>query len=148
MSQARQPKRHCVCRSVGRSVGHTFSVRTAVTAPAQLITAPAQPPAIKVPEYTALFFSLCLLTRPFFSQRDICISSYLLIPPYPPRASFLDAPSHLYMRLCPSVRRSVRRSVCPVLFSRVKRTHTRRILCRVSGLVKKRFAASRTFFIN
>ena len=26
---------------------------------------------------------------------------------------FLDAPSHLYMRSCPSVRPSVRRSVCP-----------------------------------
>ena len=52
---------------------------------------------------------------------------------------FLDAPSHLYKRLCPSVRPSVgpsvRRSVCPVLFLKVKRTHTRRILCRVSGLV-------------
>ena len=42
-----------------------------------------------------------------------------------------------------SVRRSVRRSVrpsvgpsvCPVLFSKVRNTHTRRILCRVSGLV-------------
>ena len=31
--------------------------------------------------------------------------------------SFLDAPSHLYKRLCPSVRRSVGSSVCPVLFS-------------------------------
>ena len=50
-------------------------------------------------------------------------------------ALFLDAPSHLYMRSCPSVRRSVRRSVCPMLFSKVKSTHTRRILCRVSGLV-------------
>ena len=45
--------------------------------------------------------------------------------------SFLDAPSHLCMRLCPSVRPSV----CLVLFSKVKRTHTRRNLCRVSGLV-------------
>ena len=35
--------------------------------------------------------------------------------------SFLDAPSHLYKRSCPSVRRSVRPSV--------------RILCRVSGFV-------------
>ena len=34
-----------------------------------------------------------------------------------------------------SVRPSVRPSVCPVLFSKVKSTHTRRILCRVSGLV-------------
>ena len=56
---------------------------------------------------------------------------------------FLDAPSHLYKRSCPSVGSSVgpsvgpsvRRSVCPVLFSKVKRTHTRRILCRVSSLV-------------
>ena len=31
--------------------------------------------------------------------------------------SFLDAPSHLYKRLCPSVGRSVRRSVRPQLFS-------------------------------
>ena len=37
----------------------------------------------------------------------------------------------------PSVRRSVRPSVCPVLFSKVKTTHSRRILCRVSGLVKR-----------
>ena len=53
--------------------------------------------------------------------------------------SFLDAPSHLYMRSCPSVgpsvRPSVRASVGPVLFSKVKITHTRRILCLVSGLV-------------
>ena len=35
----------------------------------------------------------------------------------------------------PSVRPSVRPSVCPVLFSKVKNTHTRRIFCRVSGLV-------------
>ena len=52
---------------------------------------------------------------------------------------FLDAPSHLYKRSCPSVRRSVRpsvrRSVRPVLFSKMKNTYTRRILCRVSGLV-------------
>ena len=48
---------------------------------------------------------------------------------------FLDAPSHLYKRSCPSVRRSVGPSVGPVLFSKVKITHTRRILCRVSGLV-------------
>ena len=34
-----------------------------------------------------------------------------------------------------SVRPSVRRSVGPALFSKVKSTHTRRILCRVSGLV-------------
>ena len=49
--------------------------------------------------------------------------------------TFLDAPSHLYMRSCPSVRRSVRPSVGPALFSKVKSTHTRRILCRVFGLV-------------
>ena len=34
-----------------------------------------------------------------------------------------------------SVRPSVRPSVVPALFSKVKSTHTRRILCRVSGLV-------------
>ena len=38
-----------------------------------------------------------------------------------------------------SVRLSVRPSVCPVLFSKVKSTHTRRILCRVSGLVPLHF---------
>ena len=48
---------------------------------------------------------------------------------------FLDTPSHLYMRLCPSVRRSVGPSVRPVLFSKVISKHTRGILCRVSGLV-------------
>ena len=37
----------------------------------------------------------------------------------------------------PSVRPSVRRSVGPALFSKVKSTHTRRILCRVSGLVSQ-----------
>ena len=36
----------------------------------------------------------------------------------------------------PSVGPSVGPSACPVLFSKVKRTHTRRILCRVSGLVR------------
>ena len=36
-----------------------------------------------------------------------------------------------------SVRRSVGPSVCPVLFLKVKSTHTRRILCRVSGLVPR-----------
>ena len=64
MSQARQPKRHCVCRSVGRSVGHafTFSMLTDfsapaqfITAPAQVNTAPAQPPATEAAVYTALF---------------------------------------------------------------------------------------------
>ena len=38
----------------------------------------------------------------------------------------------------PSVHWSIRPSVCPVLFSKVKRTHTWRILCRVSGLVGKK----------
>ena len=45
-----------------------------------------------------------------------------------------------------SVGPSVRRSVCPVLFSKEKRTPTRRILCRVSGLVKTFF--STRFFPN
>ena len=36
-----------------------------------------------------------------------------------PNSFFLDAPSQLYKRLCPSVGPSVRRSVCPVLFSKV-----------------------------
>ena len=51
---------------------------------------------------------------------------------------FLDAPSHLYSRLCPSVRRSVRPSVGPPVRPSVPcyfQTRTRRILCRVSGLV-------------
>ena len=48
-----------------------------------------------------------------------------------PQIPFLDAPSHLYMRSCPSVGPSVG----PALFSKVKSTHTRRILCRVSGFV-------------
>ena len=47
---------------------------------------------------------------------------------------FLDAPSHLYKRSCPSVRRSV----CPVLFSMMKISHTRR---RVSGLVRCNYAS-------
>ena len=41
---------------------------------------------------------------------------------------FLDVPSHLYKRSCPSVRwsvcPSVRRSISPALFSKVKNTHT------------------------
>ena len=56
---------------------------------------------------------------------------------------FLDAPSHLYKRLCPSVRPSVSPSIgpsvrpsVPCYFRRWKaRIRTRRILCRVSGLV-------------
>ena len=65
-----------LCPSVGRSVGHTVSMRTAfaapvqlitapvqlitvpaqlITAPAQLITAPAQPPVTGAAVYTALF---------------------------------------------------------------------------------------------
>ena len=48
---------------------------------------------------------------------------------------FLDAPSHLYKKSCPSVGPSVRPFVGTVLFSKVKSTHTRRVLCRVSGLV-------------
>ena len=43
-----------------------------------------------------------------------------------------------------SVRPSVRRSVCPALFSKVKSTHTRRILCRVSGLVFFDFRVSQS----
>ena len=42
-----------------------------------------------------------------------------------------------------SVRLSVCPSVRPVLFSKVKRTHTRRILCRVSGLVTCQFTVKR-----
>ena len=59
------------------------------------------------------------------------------------RELFLDAPSHLYKRLCPSVRQSIRpRSVRPSVRPSVRlsipnyfRTRTRRILCRASGLV-------------
>ena len=43
---------------------------------------------------------------------------------------FLDAPSHLFKRVCPSVRRSVGPSV-----PRYFQTPARRIWCRVSGLV-------------
>ena len=56
-----------------------------------------------------------------------------------PRGTFLFrcAVASLYevVSVRPSVRRSVRRSACPVLFSKVKSTHTWRILSRVSGLV-------------
>ena len=62
---------------------------------------------------------------------------------------FLDAPSYLYKRLCPYVGLSIRRSVCPVLFLKVKKTHTRRILCRVSGLVKlKATSVTWYFFVH
>ena len=47
----------------------------------------------------------------------------------------------------PSVRPSVRRSVCPVLFSKVKTTHARRILCRVSGLVFSSHRYKISFFV-
>ena len=42
----------------------------------------------------------------------------------------LDAPSHLYKSLCPSVGPYV-----PCYFRRWKKSHTRRIFCRVSDLV-------------
>ena len=58
---------------------------------------------------------------------------------------FLDAPSHFYKRSCPSVRWSVGPSVGPVLFSKMKKTHTRRILCRVSGLVTSSIALCTDF---
>ena len=48
---------------------------------------------------------------------------------------FLDAPSHLYKRVCPSVRSSVGPSVRPSVPCYFQ-TRTRRVLCRVSGLVK------------
>ena len=40
LSRATRPTSHCVCRLVGHTF--TFSMRTAFTAPTQLITAPAQ----------------------------------------------------------------------------------------------------------
>ena len=43
-------------------------------------------------------------------------------------------------RVRPSVHPSVGPSVRPVLFSKVIRTHTRRILCRVSGLVTSKYS--------
>ena len=46
------------------------------------------------------------------------------------------------------VRRSVHRSVCPVLFSKVKSAHTRRILYRVSGLVSPFFCSARGLSLN
>ena len=50
-------KKIFVGRSVGWSVGNAFifSMRMVFTAPAQQITAPAQPPATRVTVYTALF---------------------------------------------------------------------------------------------
>ena len=46
--------------------------------------------------------------------------------------TFLDAPSHLYKRVCPSVRPSVCPYVRPLTLRKMR---VRRILCRVSGLV-------------
>ena len=43
----------------------------------------------------------------------------------------------VHLSVGPSVRRSARRSGCLVLFFKVERTHTKRIFCRVSGLVHK-----------
>ena len=68
---------------------------------------------------------------------------------YDRKGVFLDAPSHLYKWVCPSVSPSLRLSICPMLFSKVKSTHTRRILCRVSGLVFMEVPGSPNFhFIN
>ena len=61
--------------------------------------------------------------------------------------TFLDASSHLHMRVCPSVRRSVgpsvrrsvspsvRQSVGPSVRNTFSQTRARRILCRLFGLV-------------
>ena len=61
---------------------------------------------------------------------------------------FLDAPSLLYKKSCPSVGPSVGPSVRPVLFSKVKSTHTGRILCRVSGLVSSFSPSSFSFLYS
>ena len=47
---------------------------------------------------------------------DATTSSSLIVPLFMSFADILDAPLHLYERSCRSVRRYVRRSVCPVLF--------------------------------
>ena len=74
------------------------------------------------------------MQRIFLVGRFSCLFFFLV---------FRCAVASLYevVSVRPSVRRSVRPSVGPsvrpVLFSKVKRTHTRRILCRVSGLVSR-----------
>ena len=55
-------------------------------------------------------------------------------------AFFLDAPSHLYKRSCPSVRPSVRRSVRPALFSKVKGKDTRRIFLFLCPMLSPSFS--------
>ena len=67
-----------------------------------------------------------------------------------PHCLFRCAVASLYevVSVRPSLRPSVRRSVCPVLFSKVKSTHTRRILCRVSGLVFFMTVSMHTFHLR
>merc|ERR1711989_28160 len=47
---------------------------------------------------------------------------------------FLDAPSHLFKRVCPSVRPSIRLSVHPSVHNAFSQITARRILSRVLGL--------------
>ena len=56
-------------------------------------------------------FQRCLFFAASLPDVFLCVAIFSL------SASFLDAPSHLYKRSCPSVRPSVRRSVRPALFS-------------------------------
>ena len=106
------------------SKGETFVIPPHVTAGVVVVVAPS------------------LSSPSFLSESSITV---LLLP-----VRFLDAPSHLYKKSCPSVRplvRSsvrpyVRPSVCPVLFSKAKSTQTWRILCRVSGLVLRYFVSA------
>ena len=80
----------------------------------------------------SLSFSLFPLSLSLSLSLCLCLSLFLSLSFSLSR--FLDAPSHLYKRVCPSVRRSVGPSVrlsVPCYFQ----TRTRRILCRVSGLV-------------
>ena len=65
--------------------------------------------------------------------------------------TFLGAPSHLYKRVCPSVRPSVRRSVSRSVRRSIPRyfqTRTRRILCRVSGLVFPRSVSAQSSIVR
>ena len=58
LSRATRPISHCVCRLVGQAF--TFSLRIAFTAPAQLNTVPAQPPATKAAVFGCTHIQNCL----------------------------------------------------------------------------------------
>ena len=89
----------------------------------------------KEPRKKSRFVPVCVIRSVSFRGSDDSITqiwnfhvflSFLCLPfllpsflprPSLPSSSFLDATTHLYKRSCPSVRPSVRASVCPVLFS-------------------------------